>query len=486
MTLIPLASGSDPGKSDLVTKERLVNLYAEPSPQGARGQFALYRTPGLSLYIPVSSDIGRGMVSLDDLDLLLSVHGQTIFKINPDKTYFSQTGTLSGSDDLIITRNMADPVQVGLCCTSGLFVWDATSETVTKVSDTGLTGFGAPNSVCTVKEYTIAAFDDGTMVSSDIGAMTSWDALNFATADARPDQLIRVYPYRDELLACGKTGIEFWGFDSSNTAFPFSPKQGAITDVGLIEKHAITDLGGALYWVDQFGAMQTLSQGYGSKKISNNGVDRAVSDYLAGGGEASGIKVFGYFEGGHQFIVVRASTFCWVYDAAIGKWAERQSYQRDTWQAKHYARFNDMHIVSRDIAGDLLKIDDESFAEAIDATNNDPLIWEVITPPVDAFPNGGVMDRLALDIETGTAIDSSGASQDQNPEFTEEHSLDGGKTWSTPRVVSLGSHAQYRKRVQINGLGRFNREGVMFRLRGSAAIRMAILRADLSARERAA
>lgn len=486
MSEIHLASKSDPGRSELVSGERLLNMFAEISPRviaskksSGRSQFALYRTPGLKTYIPISTEIGRGLIALEDQGVLLSVHGQTLFQIDENNIYMAITGTLSGADDLVITRNNdTDSPQVVFFSEAGAFVSDG--ETVAAISDGGFTGFGIANSGCFIKGFIIVLFDDGTLLSSAVNDATNWDALDIATADASPDEGRRVYAYRDEAFVFGKETVEVWAFDTSNTAFPLSPVPGAVVPVGIMGKHAVTDLAGALYWVDQIGIVRTLGQGYSATRISVHGVERSISDYLKAGNDKNGIKVWGYVEGGHQFIVVRSSTFCWVYDLATKVWHERGSFRRDTWQAKHYARCFDKHIVSCDIIGDLFELDADTYEEA-----GDPLPWEVITPPVDAFPNGGVLDRLALDIETGTALDASGSTEDQNPVITVEKSIDGGKTWSTPRSVSIGTHAQYKKKVKINRCGRFDQDGAMFRFCGSNKIRMAFLRADVTARQRA-
>lgn len=485
MTEILLAAKSDPGRSELVSGERLLNMFAEVSPRilaskksSGRSQFALYRTPGLKSYIPITSDIGRGMIPLEDQGVLLSVHGQTVFQIESPTVYAAISGSLSGADDLVIARNSASPdPQVIFFSEAGAFWTDGS--TVTEVTNSDYKSFGVAHSGCFIKGFMIAGFDDGTMLSSDIQDVVDWDALNFASADASPDELRRVYAYRDELFAFGKESTEVWAFDTSNTAFPLSPVPGAVIPVGIMGRQSICDLAGSLYWLDQYGIMRALGQGYSATRISVHGVERAISDYLTAGNSRDAIKVWGYVEGGHQFIVVRSSTFCWVYDLSTKVWGERGSFRRDTWQAKHYARCFDKHIVSCDISGDLFELDLDTYAEG-----DDPLPWEVITPPTDHFPGGGVFDKLSLDIETGTALGAGADVQDQNPVITLEKSIDGGKTWSTPRTISLGVRAQYKKRVRINRLGRFDNDGAMFRFRGSAKVRMAFLRADVEARPR--
>lgn len=478
MTEIPLASKSDPGKSRLVSQERLLNLYAEESPSKGRSTFALYRTPGLASYVPISTQLCRGLIALEDQGTLIGVFGSDVFQSDADKNYNQIDGILLGNDDLVIARNTASPdPQVAFFSETAAYYTDG--ESIDEITNSDYKSFGVAHSGCFIKGFIIAGFPDGTMLSSAIQDVTDWNALDFASADASPDDLRRVYSYRDELFAFGKDVVEVWAFDTSNTAFPLSPVPGAVVPVGIIGKQAVCDLGGVLYWVDQFGVVRSLSQGYSAERISNNGVERAISDYLKTAGSRDGVKVWGYIEGGHQFIIVRSPSFCWVYDAATKIWHERRSYRRDTWRAKHYARCFDTHIVSGDISGELFSLDNETYEES-----GEPLIWEAVLPPVDAFPNGGVIDRLSLDIETGTGLGGSASAEDQEPIIAVDISRDGGKTFGIARQVSLGKHAQYSKRVSLNRLGAFDREGATIRIKGSARVRMAILRADLSARPR--
>jgi hypothetical protein len=57
---------------------------------------------------------------------------------------------------------------------------------------------------------------------SNLNDFSTWDALNFASAETNSDDLVRAFTDHGELWLFGKQSIEIWA-DSGGTDFPFSP-----------------------------------------------------------------------------------------------------------------------------------------------------------------------------------------------------------------------------------------------------------------------
>jgi hypothetical protein len=193
------------------------------------------------------------------------------------------------------------------------------------------------------------------------------------------------------------------------------------------------------------------------------------------------IRLFGYVSKDRGFLIVRSSKFCWVYDFKESRWHNRLSYQRTTWQAKYYMRFASKDLVAPDQSGGVYYLDDESYTEY-----GDHIVWELIIPPVTNFPNGGVINSIDFDIETGTGLDASAADEDQEPVITMLKSVDGGKTFATGRQRSIGKRGEWRKRVSWNRCGDFGREGFVLKFTGSAGVPDAIMNLAADIEERAA
>lgn len=473
MTAIPLASASAEARSSLVTGERLVNLYAEANPEGARAPFSLYRTPGLRLTKSINANIGRGMIAMEDENRLLTVHDTTLIAVDVNLNPTLISGAISGADDLIIARNMRSPdPQIVFVGEAGIKMLEGT--TLTTISDGDL-----PSGIVSVdflNSFMIYAHPDGRMFSSAANDASAIDPLDFATAESSPDGLVRAKVFRNELFAFGVSSTEPWRYDPSSAAFPFIAVPGAAIPVGLINKHAICDHAGQMVWVDHTCVVRRLKDGYGAERISNLATERAIQQ-----ADPASIKVFAYSDQGHQFFVVRAPTFTKVYDASTNLWHDRKSYRRNCWQAKHYAFFADKHLVSRDIAGDLLEMRSDVYDE-----DGEHQVIEFTLPPVEDFPNGGITHQLTFDIECGTGAAATAPAEDYEPELMLELSVDGGKTWKPGRKASLGPRGRRRKQVQFMRCGEFGRQGLQIRGSCSAAVSIALTGADFRGSRRAA
>lgn len=478
MTAIPLASKSDPARSETVSPERLINAFAEVSPQGAKAPFAVYRAPGLADFSLLSSEICRSLFPLTDgaNEELLALMGQTLFTVDSAGNSSDLTGTIPGQDVPIVARNQKATTQVVFVHDAGVSVLESGS--ISTLSDNDLP---QPNSVCDISQRFVFGIDDGRVFYTATNA-TTVDALDFFTCEGDPDGLKRVFKYRNELYCFGFKTIEVRKLNPDDADNPFVRISGADIPVGLIGKHAVRELAGSLYFVDHNLILRRLAAGYNAEAVSNHGLQDDLQAFMRGGGSAEDIHVWGYVYGSHQFVVVWTPAFAWTFDASMNHQPhERMTYQRDTWQARLHAYCFGKNIVSSDIGGNLYELSETEFEEV-----GEPLIVEIVTPPVSNFPYGAVLPALDLDVECGTASGPSAPSQDREPMVMLSISRDGGKTFGSERWRSLGTHGQYRRRVRWTRNGRAGREGIVFKLKVSAAVKLAFIKLDLVAERRAA
>jgi hypothetical protein len=471
MVAIPLAMKSDPGKSLMAGNERLVNCYAEATPEGSDVKFGIYRSPGMIDFYPDPSSLSRGMfalINVGGVDSLLSLHGTSLQQID-SVGVATVLGNVFGSEEVTFARNLKSPTpQVGISDPEeGVFVWDGS--TVVQITDPDL--LGVPNSVDFLNGYMLMGFDDGRFQGTDLNEMTSVDALNFGTADGHPDGMRRLFVHEQQVYLMGNKSIEIWVYEPDEE-FPFIRLKGAVIPVGLLNRNAVTDVSGKMFWVDDTGIVRRRNPGYVPLRISHNGVEDDLQQAIADG---EAVKCWGYLDGGHEFLVVTCTSWTWVWDNVLEMWHERVSNRFDSWQAQHYAYIFGKHLVASKIQGGIYSLNKASFDEA-----GSDLVLELITPNVRDFPGGASVHWLDILLETGVGL-FSGAAEDMDPELMVSCSKDGGKTFSIERRVKIGTAGQYRKTVRVTRWGAVGRQGIMFKIRCSAAVFAAILKLDAEA-----
>lgn len=469
MVAIPLASKSDPARSTQVNGELLRNCYAEIAPEGSETKFAIYRSPGLSQFYVGSSALSRGIFSLinvDGVDTLLSLHGTALLQIDSAGEP-ENMGSVFGSGDVYFARNMKATPQVAIVV-PGEAGYILESGSVTEITDEDLPS--TLNSVGFLNGYFLFGVDDGRFFGSSINEGSSIDALDFATAEGNPDGLVRLFVHASQVFLFGSSSIEIWVYDERED-FPFVRLKGAVIPLGIAGRSAVNEVSGRLYFVDNFGIVRRLDNGYTPTRISNVGVETDIHEAIQAG---ESIHVWGYLDGGHEFVVVGSTNFTWVFDNVLGVWHNRQTYRYSRWQARHYAYCFGKHLVASDISGGIFELDKTAHDE-----DGQDLIWTVRTPLVSTFPNGASIPELSLLLETGAAPGGSASEEDSNPQIMMRVTKDGYKTWSAERWKSLGAEGDYRKRVRWHRLGSCGQNGVAFEFSASAACAVSIIQADI-------
>ena len=77
---IQFAAQSYQGRSVATASERLINLYLEQNPSGAKGPVTLHGTPGLKLFTTVGDGPIRGVINM--AGFLWVVSGQELYRVD--------------------------------------------------------------------------------------------------------------------------------------------------------------------------------------------------------------------------------------------------------------------------------------------------------------------------------------------------------------------------------------------------------------------
>jgi hypothetical protein len=462
MTALPIAFRTNTSKYSFLGSTELLNCYAEQQGADAKAPLAVLPCYGMKLFAEVTDTPCRGLIYLDDLDVIYAIHSTIVYKVESDGTATS-IGIVAGNDIVQLSRNQADPVQISIHCDAGEYYIE--NDIIKNVTDTDL-----PSNVISQDHaggYTAYGLDDRRFFLSSINECQTIDGTDFATAEQSADPLVRVKADRGDLFLMKKRSIEPWR-NTGQADFPFEPIGGATLQKGLLAANAVANCDNTLMWPGDDSIVYRLN-GYQAVRISTHGIERTIEADT----DPSSILGFSHANEGHSFFTLTGADWSRSYDAATQAWHTRQSYGLGHWRARFPVRAWGKTIVGDVLTGNLYELDKDTFKEG-----DDPLIWGIDSPTVHAFPNGGIVDALFLDVATGVGL---GSGQGSDPKLMLSWSTDGGNTYKGHRQLSLGARGD-RVRVVTRRLGRFGQQGIKFRIRISDPVIRALVNVDIAVR----
>ena len=475
MVAIPFPLNSSPGQVPHDSAGRLINAYWEPLQAGARAQRVWRRAPGLRGWATTGKTVPRGA-------LLVGASLYAAFSGNVSRFDSSgaqtNVGSLAGSAKVFWARNLKNPTPdvVVVDPDNGAFV--VTASSVASYPDADLP---AVNSVCFIDGYFMFTTGDGRCFASALNDVAI-NASTFITAEGKPDGLLRAIAFT-ELYLAGPDSIEVW-HDTAEPApaFPFSRL--TVIRKGIIGRYAISGfengIDAGIMFVGSDKVVYALD-GYTPRPISTPDVNRAIGDFIEGGGSGATIEMFPYVVGGHRCIVMRCPAWTWVFDIDTASWFERQSYLAATWRATGSVNAFDRWITGDAMTGNLVEVS----AYARDELGG-PLMWTVESGPVSGFPNRMAVTQATFDLAQGVGVAIGADPTQTDPSVAISHSDDGGATWSAPRIRKLGRQAESPGSVKVTKTGASRTQGRRWRLQVSDAVDVELTGGDMSAEPRTA
>ena len=312
---IPLFGTALQGKSSTSTAQRHLNLYAEVVTEQEKSRLIFYGTPGLVLRDGAS--LGdtpiRGWIAVGNLYYL--VHRGTFYEVNNAGTKTSR-GTISTTSGRV-DMSYSGTVILITTGTNG-YTYTISTTTLTLIA---AAGFPQAAKTCTWLDGQFIV-DDGNDDEFFISADgTTWNALDFATAESAPDGVVRVFADNGEVPLFGESTVEYWG-NVGAADFPFQAIKGATQEFGLAARWSLTKFNSglaALMKNKQGQAQVMFIQGYVPRPISTPELDYIVNNYSS----ISNATAYAYMLGGHPMLQINFPTpsKSWLYDASTGMWS---------------------------------------------------------------------------------------------------------------------------------------------------------------------
>lgn len=461
---IALATRSSPARQGQEGAARLINCYAEETADG-KNPYAVYVCSGLTQRA-TAANTGpvRAMIAVNSD--LIAVQGRNVVRYDSGFGA-SIVGGLASDGFVSMAQNRKAPnPQIAIAC-DGLF--DIVENgVVTEVTDPDL---AAAISVASLDGYFITFTSDGRFQLSQIDEGTSFDALDFATAEANPDGGVRNLTRNRDAIFFGPKSMEAWQ-NNGGEDFPLSRvttrEVGCYAAGSAASLTAVQKSGPAIdtiVWAGTnnhgaYAGVMMLS-GYDPVKISTYAIDRLIEAEPV----PADIRAFSWSENGHTFYQISGTSWTRVYDLTENLWHDRESFGLSRWRASSYAYFSGKHVIGDYSTGTVFEMHSDFNDE-----NGTDLVATVQCPPAHAFPHTLTWNEIILDMVKGVGINST-STHLANPSVMLDYSDDGGKNFGPARTIDLGRDAQTRVALRRHRFGQTPRGGSRtWRLRASAAV----------------
>jgi hypothetical protein len=305
---------------------RIINAYIEPLGAGAPAASIYRRAPGLRNFGTTTRSGFRGMMQVGGT--LFTAWNNRLVTFNSAGGAAADMGALTGSAKGFFARNARGPTppppgpDIVFCDPDGNYAKFTVGGAITTNYDPDLP---APNSVCSIDGYFIFTTPEGKVFASDFQD-TNIDPLSFATAESRPDGLLRAVPWAGQLFLFGPFTTEVWQ-NAGTTPFPFA-RAGVVIPRGLAGPYCVTgfedNFSRALVWVADDNTV-VMAEGYTPAKISPPDLDGLIERVT----DKRLLEFSSFISRGHAFLLLSSPTWSWVFDLNTRRWAERNSYQSE-------------------------------------------------------------------------------------------------------------------------------------------------------------
>ena len=434
---INFIGGHYEGRSKNLNAQITQNWYPVIDNQDGKSILALMNTPGLKQWIDLdNAGESRGAIKWDDC--LFVVIGNTLFKITTGGVS-SNVGTLDTSSGRVYMAGGTTHLMVvdgvkGYYQASG-------ATALTEITDTD---FPIPTSCAYLDSFFLAS-EKGTdsIYKSAAEDASSWDGLDFASAEDQPDDVLLIHAYKRHLMLYGEDTTEVF-YNTGDASFPFTRVAGAVIPVGVGAAASVASGPEGMFFLDS-NFQHRMWNGYETQVISTPQIDYQIRQY-AKKSDASG---YTYTQEGHSFYVITfpSESKTWVFDITTGFWHTRSSGTRGRrHKSDWHVWFNSKNLVGDFENGKIYELDLATY------TDDGQTIKSIrAAQPVQSNRKLVFHNRLELDFEAGVGLATG---QGSDPQAMLDWSDDGGHTWSNEHWTGIGKQGEYEARAVWRRLGR--------------------------------
>ncbi len=362
-------------------------------------------------------------------DTFYAVADGSLYAIDADGVV-SSLGAVVNAEDATISGNLDN---VAVASGGTYYVWDGAALTSPATGN-----FADIGSVDYLGGYTVYTQRGGRRWGwSDPLDAKTLPALNFATAEAKDDDCLRVLAVQGNAWIFKETSIEIWYLTGQAGADAFVRMAGGVIDTGLKAFGLVTLLdNGAFFIGDDNVAYVTTGAGLTPVSVNVPGPTYSIVNEKPQ-------ECHYHEDGDHKFCAI---TFlnrpAWVFDMVTGEWHERAEGENDPWTASGTAessgtwysahkggKINRMVRSNADVGQALQR---RAVSKTLGGDGNRFRVAELEFFGRMGFTSLGRAARAWLKV-----------------------SGDRGMTWSNERLLSFGEIGEYQNRANLRALGQF-------------------------------
>ena len=469
MPALPITNGFYVSPSLPLSAQECLNWYPNISEAPALSPENLFGTPGL-VQLVSSGEVenqNRGIHEMADIPY--TVNGDTLYKVVETITggvasySLVSLGTISGTARVSMADN---GTQLMVLVPGGdAYIYNHVTDIFAQITDPDFDANGNPQFVVFVDAYFVCTTDTKKFTCSAPNDGLSWNALDFGTAESDPDITVAPIVFKNQLFIAGSQTIE--AFQNIGGAdFPFQ-RTGLFLQKGVYAPYSLVSAQDTFVWVgggENEGPSIWALSGNDTAKISTTPIDNLLQNLTQQ--QLQGIYAWVYSQNGAYFIGFTLPTTTLVFDMTAKRWHERRSIlngELSRYRVTAICKAYNQILCGDFVDGRIGRIDPLVFTEY-----GNTIIRRVATQPFVNNMKAIFVPSLELTVESGVGNDDV-----VDPVITMERSRD-GKTWSDPRVRSIGKVGEYDRRAIWRRCGRVSRMEV-FRFTLTDAVKPVIL-----------
>lgn len=475
---IPIANGFYESESLPISAQECVNWYPNIVQTNGLSQETLLGTPGINQLATTGliGEVNRGAHVKNSLPYF--VNGNSLYRL--DRTIdgdgnesFSTTtlGTIEGSGGVSMADN---GTQLMILVPGGKgYIYDENAGTpFVEITDLDFTANGTPQYVVFMDGYFIVSTDSKKWIISALNDGTNWNALDFASAESDPDDIVAPIIFRNQLFITGSETTEAFSNVPNGSGFPFV-RSNLFVDKGCFAPLSLIDVDNTFMMIGG-GANESPAiwqyAGASFQKISTTAIDNVLSGFSDS--IIAAAFSFSYADKGAYFVGFTIDEFTIVYDIVSQRWHERKSSVNAIdvrWRVNSLVTAYGRVLVGDSQDGRIGELSSSIYTEY-----GDNIRRVIATQPFANMGKSVKIPMIEITVESGV-----GNVDRIDPEISMDVSKN-GKTYDYERSRKMGKAGEYEKRAIWYRNGRFPRFAI-FRFKMSDPVKPVIIKAEAMA-----